>query len=125
MTSPPLNELAYTFETLAIESFCQIIGPLFQSVDLDNDDGSVTNVRPEEVPLHLKVLRTIGDALVCCQEKGAVVVFEDLASNSRFKSVWQLDACDNLDKHGTERQESAHGGAESRVPCFEGRERDF
>jgi hypothetical protein len=36
-------------------------------------------VLPEEVPLHLKLLRAVGDALVDCEEKGAIVVFEDLA----------------------------------------------
>ena len=115
MTSPPLYELAYTFEALTIESLCQLIGPLFQSVNLHNDNSSVANMSPEERPLHLKILGAVDNVFVCCQQESSIVVFKDLTLDGRLKGVWKIDAAHDLNEHGAEGKNGAHRGAESRT----------
>ena len=91
-------------------------------INLHDGDCAVAHLFPEKVPLHLKVLCSIGDALVHGKKKGAIVVFEDLALNCRQESVWKFETGDDFQEHGTEGQERAHGGAESGVLGFKGRQ---
>ena len=51
---------------------------------------------PEEVPLHLEVLRAVGNALVDGEKKRAVIVFENLTLDRRRAGVWEFDARDNF-----------------------------
>ena len=113
MTSPPLDKFADTLETLAIEAFCQIIGPLFQSIDLHDDDRSVTDMRPKEMPLHQEVFGAVSDTLIRGQQKSPVIILKDAASDGRLECAWQPDARNDFDEHGAKGEKGAHGRAES------------
>ncbi|KAI2489081.1 hypothetical protein MHU86_25510 [Fragilaria crotonensis] len=78
-----------------------------------------SRVLPEEVPLHLEVLRAVGNALVYGKKKGAIVVLEDLTLDRRRERARKFDAGGDFLEHGTERQERTHRGAESGVFGFE------
>ena len=80
---------------------------------------------PEEVPLHLEVLRAVRDALVYGEKKRAVIVFEDLALDRRRERARKFDAGGNFLKHRAEGQERTHRGAESGVFSFERGQRDL
>lgn len=113
MTSPPLDKFADTLKTLAIKSFRQIIGPLFQCVDLHDDDRSVTDVRPKEMPLHQEVFGAVGDTLIRSQQKSAVVILKDAASDGRLECAWQPDTRNDFNEHGAKGEKGAHGRTES------------
>ena len=87
---PSLNESANSFEAFAIQTFGEHVGPLFLSINLDDRDGAVANVRPKEMPFNLEVLRPIGNSLVGRQKKCAVVVFEHATLNGRRKGIRRM-----------------------------------
>ena len=74
---------------------------------------------PEEVPLHLEVLRSVCDALVYSKEEGSIIVFEHLTLDRRHERARKFDAGGDFLEHGTEGQERTHRGAESGVFGFE------
>jgi hypothetical protein len=76
--SPSLDKFAHTLNALTTEAFCEKISPLFLSIDLHNLDGSITNMRPNEVPLDLKVLSAVYDTLFGCKEQGAPLLSSKL-----------------------------------------------
>jgi hypothetical protein len=57
-----LDKLADAFEGLSVESFSEIIGPLFFGVNLQDDDIAIVDRAPEEVSFDKKVLRLVGNA---------------------------------------------------------------
>ncbi len=67
------------------------------------------------MPLHLEILRAVGDALVYSKKKGARIVFEDLRLDCQREGVWEFDDGDDFLEHGAEGQERTHCGAESGV----------
>jgi len=79
--SPSLNKSANSFEAFTTQAFSEHVGPLFLSINLDDCDGAVANVRPKEMPFDLEVLRPIGDSLVGGLKKCTVVVFEHTTPN--------------------------------------------
>jgi hypothetical protein len=78
---PSLNELTDALERFSVEALCQVIGSLTLSLDLVNLNGAVTNMTPKEMPLHKKILCSIRDSLLCCQEQGTIVVFKHAAND--------------------------------------------
>ena len=113
--SPTLNKLAHAFKSFSVQTFCQDVSPLFFCVDLYNVNCAVANMGPEEVPFDLEVLGAIGDSLVGRHKKSTIVVFEDLTLNGWDEGVGKGEACDDFNKHGSQRQESTHGGTECRI----------
>ena len=100
-------------ESLTVETFSEIIGPLFFRVDLQNTDVSVGDMTPEEVPFDKEVLRcSVGDSLLGCKKKSAVVVFEHTTSNRRFKLRWKLERSNHFTEERSEWKERSHAGAE-------------
>jgi hypothetical protein len=89
-------------------SFCEKIVPLLSSVNFDNGNRVIMHLLPEEMPLHLEMLRAIGDALVYGKEKGAITVFKDLTLEHQGEGLWEFDAGDNFREHGAEGQERTH-----------------
>lgn len=80
--SPTLCELSNVFESFAVETLGEVIGQLVSCGDLQDLDVAVGDMVPEEVPLDLEVLGPISDALLGCEEQGAVVVLKDSAADS-------------------------------------------
>ena len=56
-------------KSFLVEAFCEIVSPLFFRVDLQNDDISIDDVTPEEVPLDEGISGSVGDSLLGCKEK--------------------------------------------------------
>lgn len=79
---------------------------------------------PKEVPLLLKVLCAICDALVGLRQgerlRCQLRNFEDLTLDRQRERAQKIDAGGNFLEHGAERQECAHCGAESGVFSLEG-----
>ena len=105
---PWADKFAHAFKTLTILSFCEKIVPLLSSVNFDNGNRVIMHLLPEEMPLHLEMLRAIGDALVYVKEQGAITVFEDLTLEHQSEGLWEFDAGDNFREHGAEGQERTH-----------------
>ena len=80
--SPALDKLADVFEGVTIETFCEIVGPLFLGVNLVNLNGAITDVAPKEMPLHEEVLGSVGDALFGGEGECTIVVFEDSTADA-------------------------------------------
>ena len=100
-------------ESLTVETFSEIISPLFFRVDLQNTDVSVGDMTPEEVPFDKEVLRSVGDSLLGCKKKSAVVVFKDTTSNRRLELWWKSERSDHFTEERSEWKECSHAGAES------------
>ena len=114
-----MHELAYVLESFTVETFSEIISPLFFRVNLQNTDVSVGDMTPEEVPFDKKVLRSVGDSLLGCKKKSAVVVFEDATSNCRFELGWKTKCRDDFSEKGSsEWQKRPHARAEGGVFRF-------
>jgi hypothetical protein len=110
--SPSLNKSANLFEAFTIQAFSEHVGPLFLSINLDDCDGAVANVRSKEMSFNLEVLRPIGNSLVGRQKKCTVVVFEHTTLDGRCKSIRKLQAINEFKEHGSQREKRSHGGAE-------------
>jgi hypothetical protein len=110
-TLPPLNKLSDVLKSFSVETFREIISPLFFRVDLQNDNISIVDVTPEEVPLDEKIFGSVGDSLLGGKEKSAVVVFEDTAPDRRLELRWKSERGDNLGEERTERKKRPHACA--------------
>ena len=119
-TLPPLNKLADVFKSFSVETFGEIVSPLFFRVDLQNDNIPVVDVTPEEVPLDEKVFGSVGDSLLSGKEKSAVVVFKDTASDRRLELRWKAERGDNFSEERAKRKKRPHTRAQGRVLRFEG-----
>ncbi len=74
------------------------------------------------MPLHLEVLRVVGNVLVNSREEEAIVFFKDLTPDYRHEGVWEFDAGDDFLEHGAEGKERTHCGAESGVFGFDSKQ---
>ena len=122
---PALHKLSNVFECFSIESFGKVVSPLFFRIDLFNVDLTTLHMAPEEMPLDQEVLGSVCNALFGCEQKGAVVVFEDTATNGRLEYRWKEEDRHQFDEHVTEWNERSHGCAERRVFRFKGRKGDL
>ena len=125
MMLPSLHELADVFKCLAIETFCEVVCPLFFGVNFQDGDVAIGDVAPKEVPLDEEILRPVGDTLFRGEKKSAVVVFEDATSNCRFELGWKTKCRDDFSEKGSEWQERPHARAEGGVFRFKSRQRCF
>ena len=60
---PTLDELSDALEGFTIKAFREIIGSLVLSLDFVDFNGTVADVTPKEMPLHQKILVSVGDSL--------------------------------------------------------------
>ena len=96
-----MDELSDSLERFAIETLGKLICPLFFRIDLQHDNLTSVHMTPEEMPLHQKVLGSIGNSLFRGKQKCSVVIFEDTASNSGDELRWMSGSMNNLLEHGT------------------------
>jgi hypothetical protein len=99
-----LDKLSNSLERFAIETLGKIICPLFFRINFQHDNLTSVHMTPEEMPLHQKVLGSIGNSLFRGEEKCSVVIFEDTASNSGDELGRKSESIDNLLEHGTQRK---------------------
>ena len=83
--SPTLNKLADMLKSFAIESFGEVIRPLFFCVNFQDIDLTTLYMAPEEVPLNQEILCSVGDSLFCSEQKSSVVVFKDTTLDGGFE----------------------------------------
>ena len=76
-----MDELADALKGFAIQTFCEVVGPLFFGVNFQHSDIAVVDKAPEEMLLDKKILRPVGDALLGGEEKSAVVILEDATTD--------------------------------------------
>lgn len=92
------------------EALGEVVGALLLGVHPDDDNSELTILvlvvpGPEEVMLHMEVLGPGGDVLIHCEQSSGIIVFMDGGRDGRPKQGTDLEHCDNLQKHSSNRNE--------------------
>ena len=117
--SPTLNKQTDSLKVFTVQSLGQIVSLLKLGVNLGDADCTRADMAPEEMPLDLKVLGSIGNLLSGGKKERSIVVFKDTATDRRLEGNGQGKSSNDLDEKCTQWKHCAHAHAEGGVLSFQ------